>query len=356
MTSQATQYLALDVHQATVVASLRSADGSIRMRATVPTERTAVVKLVRGAGRHVHVALEEGTQAQWLHDVLVPVAERVVVCSTRGRNETTKKSDRIDADRLSELLRLGAVTPVFHHTQDVATLRELVHDYLNLVDDATRTKLRIKALFRARGIRTVGRSVFRRDERTHWIEQLGSAGARIRANHLLAELDTITSLRKQAKMVMVAEAQRRPAWKVLRSIPVLGPVRIACLLAIIVTPHRFRTKRQLWPYCGLAVVTRSSGEKEFADGVLRRRRRHMSATRGLNRNYNRILKNVFKGAAAAALIKPNPLKDLYEACVARGTRPELAKVTLARKIASVTLRLWKKGELWDPKKLTMQAT
>ncbi len=356
MTSQATQYLALDVHQATVVASLRAADGSIRMRATVPTERTAIVNLVRGAGRHVHVALEEGTQAQWLHDLLVPIAERVVVCSTRGRSEVAKKSDQLDADRLSELLRLGAVTPVFHATQDAATLRELVRDYLNLVDDATRTKLRIKALFRARGIRTVGRSVFRRDERTHWIEQLSPAGARIRANHLLAELDTLTSLRKQAKMVMVAEARRRPAWKVLRSIPVLGPVRIACLLAIIVTPYRFRTKRQLWPYCGLAVVTRSSGEKEFADGVLRRRRRHLSATRGLNRNYNRILKNVFKGAAAAALIKQNPLKELYEACVARGTRPELAKVTLARKIAAVTLRLWKKGELWDPKKLTMQAT
>jgi hypothetical protein len=40
----------------------------------------------------------------------------------------------------------------------------------------------------------------------------------------------------------------------------------------------------------------------------------------------------------------------------RGVREELAKVTLARKIVSVTLRLWRKGELWDPEKLTMQAT
>jgi hypothetical protein len=37
-------------------------------------------------------------------------------------------------------------------------------------------------------------------------------------------------------------------------------------------------------------------------------------------------------------------------------KPELAKVTLARKIVSITLRLWKKGEFWDPKKLTMQST
>ena len=68
------------------------------------------------------------------------------------------------------------------------------------------------------------------------------------------------------------------------------------------------------------------------------------------------LKSIFKGAATAAAAKEGPLQDLYEACVARGTKPELAKVTLARKIASIALRLWKKGELWDPDKLTIQTT
>ena len=79
-------------------------------------------------------------------------------------------------------------------------------------------------------------------------------------------------------------------------------------------------------------------------------------TRGLNRNHNPILKSVFKGAAASATAKDGPLRDFFEASVARGVRPELAKVTLARKIASVALTLWKKGVLWDPKKLTTQTT
>lgn len=355
MTSQATQYLALDVHQATIVASLRSADGSVQMRATIPTEAKAITKFVRGVGPCVRVALEEGTQAQWLHDLIMPIAEDVIVCSARGRSEVEKKSDQIDADRLSELLRLGALKPVFHGAGDALTLKELVRNYLNLVDDATRAKLRLKALFRARGIATPGRSVFRADQRRSWIRQLNSAGAQLRAEHLLTQLDTLTALRKTAKAAMVAEARRRPAWKILRSIPVLGPVRICCILAIVVTPHRFRTKRQLWPYCGLGVVTRSSGEHQFVGGVLKRRQR-VVATRGLNRNYNRVLKNVFKGAAAAALRTAGPLKELYDGCVARGMRRELAKLTLARKIVAVTLRLWKKGELWDPKKLMMQAT
>ena len=60
--------------------------------------------------------------------------------------------------------------------------------------------------------------------------------------------------------------------------------------------------------------------------------------------------------SASGPAKAGPLQDLYEACIARGTKPELAKVTLARKIASIALRLWKKGELWDPDKLTMQTT
>jgi hypothetical protein len=42
--------------------------------------------------------------------------------------------------------------------------------------------------------------------------------------------------------------------------------------------------------------------------------------------------------------------------VAGGVHEEMAKLTLARKIASIVLRLWKKGELWDPSKVTMQAT
>jgi hypothetical protein len=109
---------------------------------------------------------------------------------------------------------------------------------------------------------------------------------------------------------MVAEARRQPGWKMPMSVPFFGPVRVALLQAIMATPFRFRGKRQLWSYVGLAVVTRSSADQEIVDRKLRRRKR-ASLTRGLNRNHNRVLKNVFKGAANAAAAKPRPLKDFY---------------------------------------------
>ena len=130
--------------------------------------------------------------------------------------------------------------------------------------------------------------------------------------------------------------------------------RVALLLVTMRTPWRFRTKRNLWGYSGLAVVTSLSADYTLVEGrPVRRRRAPM--TRGLNRNHNRVLKDVFKGAATAATARPGPLQDFYHEMIARGMRPELARVTLTRKLAAITLRLWKTGELYDPTKLTMQA-
>jgi transposase len=81
-------------------------------------------------------------------------------------------------------------------------------------------------------------------------------------------------------------------------------------LGILRTPHRFRTKRQLWTYCGLGVVTSSSADHEVAKGQLRRKKKHVQI-RGLNENCNHDLKNLFKGAAVVASIKPGPLAEFY---------------------------------------------
>lgn len=172
MEQQAIQYLAMDVHQATIVACVRDERGAITMRATVPTDARAILSLVRGIGWRVHVAFEEGTQAQWLHDLLQPHAESVVVCNVRGKSEVSNKSDRIDAEQLSELLRVGSLKTVYHGTPSVLTLKELVRNYNSLVEDATRVMLRIKALFRARAIPTPGRSVYSVSRREEWLDQL----------------------------------------------------------------------------------------------------------------------------------------------------------------------------------------
>lgn len=61
------------------------------------------------------------------------------------------------------------------------------------------------------------------------------------------------TLRKQARHELLAASRRHPACRPLREIPSIGPIRAAVLIAIVQTPHRFRTKRQLWAYSSLAL-------------------------------------------------------------------------------------------------------
>jgi hypothetical protein len=349
------KYVGLDVHQATTVITVRDEAGHVLARRVVATEATAVRGVFRELRGEIHVALEEGTQAQWLHDLLVPLVHQVIVCNRRGAPPQGNKADQSDADELSELLRCGRLRAVYHGSPDRAKLKELARTYRHLVDDSTRVMLRLKALFWARAIKTPGRAVYVADQRRAWLAQLAEPGVRFRAEMLYAELALLQELRPKAKTALLAEAKRDPAWRVLRTIPYLGPVRVALLLATLQTPWRFRTKRHLWAYAGFAVVLRTSAEYEMVDTRAVRRRRRRVQTRGLNRTHNRVVKEVFKGAATAAAARSGALREWYEGLLTRGMREELARVTLARKLAALTLHIWKRGERYDGTQLTVQA-
>jgi transposase len=348
------KYVALDLHQASTSISIRNARGVVIRREVVPTSASRILDAIKSAGGTIHVTFEEGSLSQWMYDQLVTHVARVIVCDPRHNRllATGNKSDRIDADKLSDLLRLGALRSVYHERSGVAVLRELVRSYTTLVEDSTRVMLRIKAIFRSRAIACNGIRVYHPKNRAHFLAALSDRGAQLRAEHFYSELDHLLAVRAHARHQMLEEAKRHPAVRLLRTIPFIGPVRAAEIVAVMVTPHRFRTRRQLWPYAGLAVTTRSSADHRFDRGAAMRSAKPVS--RGLNHDFNRRLKKNFKEAAASAVCAPGPLRICYERLLARGMRPELARLTIARKIASIVLAVWKKGVPFDPKILSVQ--
>ena len=351
MKNKANQYVGIDVHQATLVVGVEDAAGQHILQSTVATNRSAIEQVLKGLSGRVQVAFEEGTQAQWLYEIVVPLVDRVVVCNPRESRDGENKSDQIDTWRLADRLRLNMLKPVFHNAGNMQTLKELVRIYESLVSDGTRAKLRLKAIFRGQAIATPGDGIYDPVKAKEKLAELANHGAAFRARQLLAQIGKIEELREEALVEMTREAKKHPAYKVLKSLPFYGPVRTAQLMAVMVTPFRFRTKRQLWKMAGLAVVTHSTADQKIVDGKLVRNKRR-PLTRGLNRNHNETLKNVFMSAALDASRREGPLKKLFEAMVTRGLAEEMARITLARKIAAYTLRLWKKGESFNPAKLT----
>lgn len=347
------KYVGIDAHSTSCVFVVLSSTGKVERRTTVPTEVEAVRREMFRIGPDCEIVFEEGEMSSWLYGVTRGLARRVVVCNPREHRSGRKsnKTDKIDAEQLARWLSRGQLQKlVYKEWHGTEALFHLVRSHSTLMSDRTRAKNRLKAVLRSQGMPARGTTVFASTPKARTQHEAVAAGLASRITILKCEIDMYTALLEEAEKEMTLEARHHPASKILQSIPGIGEIRSAQLIAAIRWPGRFRRNRQLWTYGGLAVVRRGSSETDFVDGVARRRPKALQ-TRGLNRNFNRSMKNALKGAAVTAS-RSGDLVPYYEALIARGLKPELALVTLARKIATLTLTLWKKGEKFDVTKLT----
>ena len=251
------KYIGMDVHAATISAAVRNAEGKLLMECVLESKAATILEFIQGLRGTLALTFEEGTMATWLHDLLKPHVSRLVVCDPR-KNALMRDgnpNDRVDASNLAELLRTNQVRAVYHEKHGTRALKELGRSYLTLTKDSTRVMNRIKSVYRSWAIPCMGTSVYSRRHRAQWLVQLVEPGVRIRAEHLYQELDSLPPVRQAARRELLRESGKHAAVKLLRQIPSIGPMRSALLVALLRTPHRFRTKRQLWAYSGFAVQT-----------------------------------------------------------------------------------------------------
>ncbi len=345
------RYIGLDVHSASCTAGVLSAKGR-RLKSTVlETNGKALVEFLRMIPGTRHLIIEEGTHAAWLYEILSPHVHKMVVMGVSKKKG--QKNDKLDAFGLAEKLRTGSIErSVYKGAREFSTLSSVSKAYTNVMVDSVRVKNRLKSVFRSRGISTSGGEVFSLNTKDQWVKKLPSK-MRPLANTYFAELEVLLEIRKQALKDMLGEARKHRIYHVLKTIPGLGPNRVAEMLPIVVTPYRFQNKRKFWTYCGLGVVMNSSSDwVRAADGSWLRT--NTEKTRGLNFDHNRTLKKILKGAATTVVGQQKPEEPIFQhylSLLDNGTKPNLAKLTIARQIASITLSLWRSGEEYDGRKL-----
>lgn len=189
------------------------------------------------------------------------LAARIRVGGGGSEREPGRENDKLDAFARAEQLRIGAIQKKVYKGQSrFARLRHLAKGYAKLVGDSVRVQNRIKSLLRSRGLAASGQGVYARRSREEWLSRLPDS-ARPQAKLLYRQHDALVELRKVAQKAMVAEARRHSAFRLVRTCPGLGPVGAAELVAVVVTPYRFRNKRKFWKYCGLGIVMRTRSRR-----------------------------------------------------------------------------------------------
>jgi transposase len=348
------KYIGLDVHAPTSTLAVMSSTGRRLKELVVETKGEALVTAVLAVSGSRHLCMEEGTQSQWLYELLERHVDEIVVVSPRKR--AGNKSDSIDAWALAEQLRTGAVrnSRVFK-ARRFPHLRAASRVQRAAMQDMVRSKNRLRAVYRSRGLDPKA-EIYAPKKREAWQKKLPTA-ERMLAEQLAQHLDAMVESYNRATKWLEAESAKISDVARLCTVPGLGPVTAAHVVATVITPERFRTKRQFWSYCGLAIVTRSSSDWIQVGKSKQWERRDVTQTRGLNRNRHPLLKTVFKSAALHVLrMKQHPLRDAYERALSEGTKPNLARLTLARRIAAAALAVWKSKEVYDPAKQSAKTT
>jgi hypothetical protein len=125
------KYIGMDVHKESISIAVRNSAGKVVMECVIETKASMILQFLDGLRGDLQVTFEEGTSAAWLYDLLKPHVTKLVVCDPR-KNKSMREgnqSDKIDARRLAELLRLNHLTPVYHGEHGLRTLKELVRSY-----------------------------------------------------------------------------------------------------------------------------------------------------------------------------------------------------------------------------------
>ena len=270
------------------------------MESIIETKASTILQCIQGIHGDLHVTLEEGTWAAWLYDLLKPHVTELVVCDPR-KNALMKegnKSDRIDARKLADLLRGGYLRSVYHGENGLRTLKELARSYLTISKDLTRVMNRVKALYRSWGIVCGGQQVYAPRHRAEWLDKIGEAGVRRRAEFLTTNSTLCEPYGRRcgricwprvgnrARQIYCARFLDRPHPR--RSADRADPDP-ASVPQQATTVDVQRTGDQYARQCATPVRGRTAATFEEAPAV-----------RGLNQNHNHDMKAVFKSAATMA--------------------------------------------------------
>ena len=320
-------YIGLDAHSSTCTAVVVDEKGEQQLRATFKTTEANLIEFVSKINGEKHLTFEECTLAQWLYVTLVDQVDHLLVCNpVYVAKKQGAKTDYRDALHLAQELRTGHLKAVYHDESHWIELRVLTNNYLALVDDIVRAKNRLKAVFRAEVIDTHTKNFYEDKDRA---KELKNPNSRFVAESLYNQVLSLEKLKAEYRDKFQKNLKKYKPVRNLTTVPGIDLIRSSIITAVVCTPNRFRNKHQFWGYCMLVRHIQISAGKIYGNKRVHGRKE---------------LRDVFLGAAESALRTETALRDFYESLRARGLGHKEAKISLARKIASLCLCLLKNND------------
>jgi transposase len=289
------------------------------------------------------VVFEEGPLSGRLTDALSDVADDVVSCDPAHNALIARaedSNDERDARRLALLARTNALRPVFVPPEPYRTLRSLIVHDRNLQKGVTRAKNRIKALCRRTGVRYHGKGVYLAKNRAGVLAQIPETGVRWQMNSLYRELDFMRKERNGVRRTTKSIARHLEVIDRLDGAPGVGAITARTVVAWVVDPGRFRSRKALASYAGLGLGQGWTNWQPTGPAK--------ASKRG-----QRELKRVLFLAANAAVKGHNALARRYQARQDAGWEHSKAIRDTARTLLYTLAKMWKTRKDYDDERVSV---
>jgi len=320
-------YIGLDVHKKTISYCIKTASGKVVQEGNIRTERKALRHWLAELPRPWMGALEATIFTGWIYDFLKPHSLELKVAHPEMLKAITaakKKSDRTDAEKLADLLRVNLLPECTMMSEELRELRRILRYRDLVVRTASQMKNKISGLLMEVGAtydkqRLHGHKYFK--ELLERVEDVpDSVKDLLRLSR--SNLELFTAVQKRLIATLREQLLIRERVARLMSIPGVGEITALTWALEIGDPARFSSARNAISYCGLCSAQRESAGKEQRGPISKKRNKH--------------LQTKLIEAAKLAPHWNSQLAALHEKELARGNRNR-ATLAVARKLVEYLL-------------------
>jgi len=327
------RFIGLDVHKKVIAFCEKEADGRIIEEGTLPATRVALHAWAKQRSVSWIGGIEATLFTGWIYDFLKPYACELKVghpLMLRAICVGKKKSDKLDARKLADLLRCNLFPQAYMAPQTIRDLRRVLRFRNLMVRQAVRMKNKTAGLLMECGVEYTKR---RLHGRTYFADLLGSLedvppSLPLLLNMSRATIETFDTAQKSLVNRLKTDPRLAHRVGLLMSVPGVGEVT-ALTWALEIGPiERFPSIAQAISYCGLC-----SGQRESAGKAQRT---------PLSKQRNRFLQSTLIEAAKLAPQWNPQLAVLRERILQSGNHNQ-ASIAIARKLVAYLMAIDRSG-------------
>ena len=265
-------YVGADLHKKTITLCVMDQHRKVLGRKTLYCAEPHQILEYLEAFRPFQIVVEATASYLWFVDLVQPLADRVVLANPsklRVIAESTKKTDRLDAQTLAEFLARDMIPEAHQPSTRQRQHRVLIRQRHYLRGRTTSVKNKIRRILS--DYNADRKNLFTAELGLTYIQQVPLSDAdRFVIEQLWAEYlyhdRQIRDLSAHIKMFAAkAPVREKEAREVLKTIPYVGPVTIEVVVGELGDVQRFPNAKAASAYSGLVPRVRQTGGKKSKD-------------------------------------------------------------------------------------------